>query len=566
MFDLDELQERTSAETYSRGRKLFQENKVINLKKTADKVTAEVLGQHKYQVVLESGEFIQNSCTCPAAEYQDFCKHCVAVALAASSDESEVAAKGTVTDETIKNWLLGQGPEYLADALMGYITRDADEYELWHQRYILATTRMDAKDTGKMITAALPLKDIWEYRKVFQYFEQAEAKLLPLIDGIDELEPELRFKLLDKLLARFNKALQRVDDSAGYRVALESTIIEHYLSAFKSLEWKPAQKAKYLVENTYSSHDIFPDLPDDFALSPEDHKLYVAGCHEKLVGLAGEGQDEESDVYWAKHRLANVVIEDARERDDFDTELQIRILCAGDNCYDCLDISQLYLKLGEFTEAEHWLAKARKLAEGPHYHIRCDRVLIDLYLAQGDKEAAWKIQWGHFEQNPGYQQFKRLVELAEKCDKSINDFSEKVEQGLLNNAEHKIGSRRYYTTEPFDDVVLFYLFTEQFDKAVTFCQERRIGESVLLRLADKVMAYKPREAVTFYQRVMIAVAQKGSNQAYEEVCELVYHLRKQLQLFGQPEDFRPQLEKLMAVPEVKRKRNLMKLLAEKFDL
>jgi uncharacterized Zn finger protein len=68
---------------FDRGEAYFEQGRVRDLKEHQGKVTATVAGTHEYNVRLwiHRGE-IASSCTCPLGDDEQFCKHCVAVALA----------------------------------------------------------------------------------------------------------------------------------------------------------------------------------------------------------------------------------------------------------------------------------------------------------------------------------------------------------------------------------------------------------------------------------------------------------------------------------------------------
>src|SRR5260370_1395331 len=71
------------ADSYQRGREYFSDGRVESVEQRADPVRALVRGNQDYAVTLASGDGgLDYSCDCPVGRDGDFCKHCVAAALA----------------------------------------------------------------------------------------------------------------------------------------------------------------------------------------------------------------------------------------------------------------------------------------------------------------------------------------------------------------------------------------------------------------------------------------------------------------------------------------------------
>src|SRR4051812_46854335 len=68
---------------YERGRRYFQDKAVRSLTEYQGTVTARVVGTAPYKARFRvDGGSLSFSCTCPLGIDGDFCKHCVAAALA----------------------------------------------------------------------------------------------------------------------------------------------------------------------------------------------------------------------------------------------------------------------------------------------------------------------------------------------------------------------------------------------------------------------------------------------------------------------------------------------------
>src|SRR5262249_55905637 len=68
---------------FARGKKYVEEGRVKRLSPGPKRLTGEVAGTSTYEVsIWASGERLGYSCSCPTGQEGNFCKHCVAVALA----------------------------------------------------------------------------------------------------------------------------------------------------------------------------------------------------------------------------------------------------------------------------------------------------------------------------------------------------------------------------------------------------------------------------------------------------------------------------------------------------
>jgi hypothetical protein len=79
----DRLRELVDGKTFSRGEQYFEDGKVHDLRREDHAVTATVSGTTDYGVKLWSkAGRIAYTCACPVGREGNFCKHCVALALA----------------------------------------------------------------------------------------------------------------------------------------------------------------------------------------------------------------------------------------------------------------------------------------------------------------------------------------------------------------------------------------------------------------------------------------------------------------------------------------------------
>jgi uncharacterized Zn finger protein len=86
-FDIKKLRDLAGAKAFARGGDYHRDEQVTILSIEPERVLAQVEGSENYRTELAGGgEKIVGKCSCPAYEDWGFCKHMVAVGLAANAE------------------------------------------------------------------------------------------------------------------------------------------------------------------------------------------------------------------------------------------------------------------------------------------------------------------------------------------------------------------------------------------------------------------------------------------------------------------------------------------------
>lgn len=117
---------------FARGKIYRDQNRVQWLDEDEEGVNARVRGTRDYTVQLwDEGGKIQYNCDCPIGQDGEFCKHCVAVALAwLGEPESQPARPGEAPPkrrsaiEDIRDYLASMEPDTLIDLIVSACLRD----------------------------------------------------------------------------------------------------------------------------------------------------------------------------------------------------------------------------------------------------------------------------------------------------------------------------------------------------------------------------------------------------------------------------------------------------------
>ena len=80
-----------------------------------------------------------------------------------------------IGDETavLKNWFKQKSNIELTEIIMAYVEQSANEESKWQLAMRNDQGGLSAAEISKLITKALPVKQVWEWHKVGDYFQHA---------------------------------------------------------------------------------------------------------------------------------------------------------------------------------------------------------------------------------------------------------------------------------------------------------------------------------------------------------------------------------------------------------
>ena len=285
---------------FANGQVLLSNNAVSQYTVLGNHIQAHVTDDSLYFVslnVLSNG--YDGGCSCPESDGFDFCRHCVAVALHHDAQESKLAAliQGSSQDK-ISALLQTMPRAKLESALEHLINKDKDLVQHWASKADIAFGQFDIKTLRKWVVKALPLRDVWRYELVRKYFDKARNQLALIHPLIDELTDTTALHICEFILARYDKICERVDDSGGYRFALETIIEQQYVKTFERWNAERHTKIVYLL-NLYYNEFLYVDLGDigKLFLVNASHELRC----EYYVALQKEYQSNHESAPDAMH-------------------------------------------------------------------------------------------------------------------------------------------------------------------------------------------------------------------------------------------------------------------------
>lgn len=538
---------------YARGLDYFHAGAVDQVRCGKRKTTAIVQGSRAYQVTLEhTSARLGGHCDCPASEGVDFCKHCVATALELERQQLLSAAMGEGSEEArVAAYLQSMDKASLESIALDLIAEDRQRLARWALRAEAAGGELKPAALKKRITKALPYRQLWGYPQVRSYFQAAEELLDEVFSLLPALPASEAIKLVEYGYARLNKALEKIDDSGGFRLLLESQLEEQLAAALNRLDVPLSDKVGYLLGVVDWPYDVTPSMEallDEATLA----KAFFVEAHRLWEGKPGA-------VSW---QLSHLLEQQAEQDRDWSRLIAYRSAKAS-HFHEFATLVDLNLRLQDFAAAEHWLERMQAQAKGWQREA-CREKRVSILRARGDHRAAWDLQWTLFGASLEVKDYLILEELAEALGEDPEHCATRAEALLLAHAQRK---PTHFGDIPSEALMAFYLQRKAIDAAVKAAGEFPVVISQLLQVAKLAFECHPETAFGFYQRAILKIAEGNKKSSYEEVVGLLRQLQDHLRTLQDnalDEAFQRLLQQLRE--SQKRKRNLMKLLEQAFPI
>src|SRR5215475_8670968 len=184
-FDIETLRELAGNKAFARGEEYLDAELVEILISEPARVLAQVAGTEDYRTELRGrGKSVDGDCSCPAYRDFGFCKHMVAVGLAANAaGKEEGAGEGILS--RIRNHLKSKGVDFLADMIVRMAEQDAKLF----RRLELAATATQADNAGLETRLRKAIDDATRTGNYIDYASAPgwAAGVDEVLDAIEEL-------------------------------------------------------------------------------------------------------------------------------------------------------------------------------------------------------------------------------------------------------------------------------------------------------------------------------------------------------------------------------------------
>lgn len=507
---------------YDKGEQLFQQNAVLTFNLDGNQISAQVQDAYVYDVKLSVvNDSFDGGCTCPVSEGFDFCEHCVAVALHHHHEQQtlEKLLTGEPADR-VKGYLKTLKKDDLADELYKFLSEDADKFNQWVMFADITRGDFDVKDVRKRIVKAMPLRDVWRYQQVRNYFDKARKHMALVLEVIDKLPAENAFKLCLVALTRYDKILERIDDSGGFRFGLFHLIERHFIKAFKAIEESDANKHARLVsilDNDFTYID-FADIGAKFI--PSDNVQLQEKYYKTLDERLKKRTDKVSSANSALTSYANSLANYHEKQGNLTTAAEYAFLAKPTFIAGYVYLAKLIAR-EEYAIAQKYLPAVKALAKSNEDHYKVNSAEYDVKKANGEVQEALTIAWSLFESSLSVSDLNKMLILCEHDQEAKQHILDKAETRISSSLDNNLPS----DTKDYTPLLDFYIATNRLSNAVKLTQRYEFLEDSLHELAYACLQHRlVSEGVNIYKRLINHYVLKGQIKNYQIAIDLLLEL------------------------------------------
>jgi hypothetical protein len=399
--------------SFARGQRYV--DRVRGLKVTGSRASASVTGTDDYAVKLRwtTGD-LDGSCTCPHWESGFFCKHLVAVGLAAlaggvasGADDESTGSAGDQVDALIER----MDPDELRDLVRDLAERDGGVRRLLEVR--ASTASGDAGQVSRelvaAVNAALSGHGFVDYHRSFDVASHASELLDELEEHLEGGAADVVRPALLRAVTRLRKVTENADDSSGSIGAECQRAADLYARSCREGNPDGLKLAHWLVKFRDSS----PGWPEvtlaDFVEAFDDKAL--AAYRKDVAVLDAKYVDLEA---WKRYENNRMQLELADHDEDVDRAIEI--LSSGEHpAY-----GEIITRLGEAgrdQEVVAWIDRAvseKRVAGHSNEYWLSDDFVAETYRRLGRVDDALSVLRAEFTRQPGADTLHQLVEFANR--------------------------------------------------------------------------------------------------------------------------------------------------------
>jgi uncharacterized Zn finger protein len=539
-FTEDDLLRAAGAKSFERG--LGYVTSVEELEIEGTEIDAIVTGSFDYDVTLsrERGRLV-GECSCPWSQEGNFCKHCVAVGLAALGARRPGAAVPAARLD-FDAWLEQLGAEELRAELRALVRADRE----LRRRFELRAAQAN-EDAGLVRTLVRRLLRVGprgyiEYEDAHDYAANVREAAEAISTLIDKGRAAESVEIVREAIDEGIDALDSADDADGAIAEAVAALRPLHLRACEQARPEHATLAQYLAEHNLAEDDGFGyDLAQYAAVLGEDgigkvHDAYRAAYRRNPKGARERQLMEE--LIRAAGGVDELVALLARDLDS--------------RGYQHLRIAQELEAAGRAEEGLGWAETGLREATG---FIGTDLVeFVALrYTQDGRMDDLLTLRRGRFTAEMTVSHYELLREQAQRC--GVWPDERERAMVLLRDDLAKQGPKARYGMGP---VLIDVLIAEGAYEAAWEQTRKASSEPQRLKLAALIRAERPAEALEVYEHALAPLRAQTGEDAYYRAMELLQGIRTCYALVGREGEFAIYLRAFRQ--EQRRKRKLLALL------
>ncbi len=562
---------------YERGLGYFRGGRVTALEQSGDSIHCVVMGTQEYEVRLtKKARTLDHRCECPLGSEGDFCKHCVAAALAwldqqpgpeAAAETAggkkagrKKAANARISTEDLAKALREEDKE----TLIGWLLAAAKDDEALRSRLMLAAAgRMGSEvlipQTKKILEKAIRIRRFAPHRNMRAYAAQVEEAL----DGVEALlrsgHAAAMIEPCERGLHWLAEAMDNVDDSGGYTGGLVERLEDLHLRACEAappdpvslgeslfeLEWKGLLSASFGVVAVYAG------LLGEQGLATYRKKAETEWA--KVPVRMGSGVEVE-----VTHRFRVTSIMESLAKRSGDMEQLVAVLARDLGSADrYLRIADLYRDAGQHEEAMAWASKGLDRNFGSQ-EAGLRVFVAEDYQRRGCHGDALRMIWGEFRTGRSLRNYQLLERFARQAE----DWDDWREQALaLIRRRIAEPQKERWPQQDRSLLIEILLYEKNAEDAWGEAQAGGCSQHLWLTLAGMREKEHPQDAASVYFRLGESTIASGQSSSYGAGVKQLEQAAALLHTAGKDEEFAQRFAALME--KHKAKTSLWKLVEKR---
>jgi tetratricopeptide (TPR) repeat protein len=518
-FDDAELRRRAGKTSYTRG--LGYVDVVVDLCWSPGAMTAEVRGSDEYQVRLwDSRGKLSGDCSCPWGQEGNFCKHCVAVGLAALKaarsglPAPEPGPRSRAEDAAdLRVFLNGLEKTVLVDVLLELAGRDPTVHKLLSLR-----TKPQGFDQADLYPMVDALKRTWRLGDVaLARLCREAADALRTLDTFATDHPAAIRSLYQLTLGHLTAPSYdgQPDGNLATIRDLVARAINGLLAVSRAKPPDPAEFIRWLIDVQITNSRSLGLSVSRFAEILGDEGL--TSYWQRLSDLAGDASADDGED--ARLRCQRAIL---RLRESYLVDIVKDIDQLVDLYAEDLSQPERYVRIGEtlraaerFDEAIDWLR--RGLAEVPGRRREICDLLVAVYTQTGRPKEAARARLDNFIRDPDAYNYRMLLRAAEAIDAA--PYAREQAMTLLRERAALGGP------EAADQLVTILVAADEIDDAWAAAQEFECSDERMFHLAETRGKRHPADAIPVYERKVDDALAYKSWSGHQQAVELLLSLQ-----------------------------------------
>jgi uncharacterized Zn finger protein len=544
VLDRPAIAELAQPQTIKRGEAYVRQGRVGPIAERDGEIAAEVRGELAYSVRLFlDGTRLGHECSCPIGGLREFCKHCVALAIAWLEPELAATEPGRSPASRRQPGGADPVPDFLASLdrtqLVALVMDEASANEA-----LAANLRLRAAGTPKSadlapfkdsIDRAIGVRGFVEYRAMPGFARKIEEAVTGIERLLSSGNPEAVIALSEHAIKRVEKALHHVDDSDGVVGDQLRRLQGIHHQACRAARPDPLKLAARLLrwelstdwDVFFGAAETYADVLGEKGLA-EYRRLADVELSKRPVSIsrhdASNGFDH--DAFAIEHAMRAV----ARALGDVDLEVAT-ISRDLTSTYSYLQIAQALGAAGRADEALGWAERGmREFSAEPDHRLQ--EFVAAQYMERSRPREAMDLVWLVFAGLPELSRYRTLKSFAERAgawpewrERALGLVRGRAEANLARQGGTQGYQRDRWTHPPGSELVDILLWEGELDAALDTARRLDCRSNLWLELAKRIETAQPDDAVAILQREADIALRISGRSAYAEAVALLARLK-----------------------------------------